>query len=87
MTTKNNSEIKESKSGTAKVVIVICVLIIIGAVFAGVVTVYNNNFALPDKAVVIENIFVDIDGDGLLDFVRYAEVIVNTGVPNLSPSP
>jgi len=87
MTAKNNSEVKEGRSGTAKVIIVLCGLIIIAAIFVGVITVYNDNFALPDKAVAIENVFVDINGDGLLDFVRYAEVIINTGSLNLTPSP
>jgi hypothetical protein len=87
MKTPNNSEIKEGRSGLTKILIASCIVIVIGALIAGVVTVYNNNFALPDKAVAIENVFVDIDGDGKLDFVRYAEVILNTGNLNLTASP
>lgn len=38
----------------------------------------------------IENVFVDINGDGYLDYVKYAEVIVNPGensfpVPEATP--
>jgi hypothetical protein len=87
MKSPNSAEIQKGKNGLTKTIIAFCVVVVIGAILTGVVTVYNNNFALPDKAIAIENIFVDIDGDGKLDFVRYAEVILNTGNLNLTSSP
>jgi predicted small integral membrane protein len=88
MKSPNSTELsKEGRSGLIKILIAFCIVVVIGAVAVGIVTVYNTNFALPDKAIAIENVFVDIDGDGKLDFVRYAEVIINTGNLNLTSSP
>jgi hypothetical protein len=86
MVNKNSTEIKEGKSRTTKIVIALCALIIVGALLIGAISLYNNNyFASTDKIVKIENVFVDVNGDGLQDYVRYAEVVINTG--NLTPSP
>jgi hypothetical protein len=85
MTTKNNVEVKEGRSGTAKLIIALCMVIIIGAIFAGVITVYNNTLVSAEEVLQFEGIFVDINGDGLDDYVRYAEVVINKGDFTVSP--
>jgi len=76
----------QGKSFLTKLLLVIVIGVVVGALIVGAIAIYNNSFAL-EKATPIENFFVDINGDGLLDFVRYAKVIINTGNLNLIPSP
>lgn len=69
-----------------KLVIAVCVLIIVFSIAMGGITLYNN--LLPpktDSVVIIKDIFTDINGDGLDDYIGYAEVIFNKGDFTISP--
>jgi hypothetical protein len=60
------------------------VVIFFGALY--LLTSYNSATATGDLPVqIIKSVFVDINGDGKLDFIKYGEVVLNTG--SLAPSP
>lgn len=87
MTVKNNSEI-HGRSLIVKIIIGICILIVVGSLLAGTIALYNDNFfGSTEEVVKVERVFIDVNGDGLQDYVRYAEVVLNKGNLNLTPSP
>jgi hypothetical protein len=75
----------EGRSFLMKLIIAILIVVVIGALLLGAITIYNNTFVSAEEVYKFENIFVDIDGDGLQDYVRYAEVVINKGDFTVSP--
>jgi len=53
-------------------------------VIAGVSYLSNNQGDLPDP-VTVENVFLDVNGDGLQDYILEMKYIENTGNLNLTP--
>jgi len=82
MTQKNNPG---GRSFVTKLIIAVCIVVVVGALLAGAISLYNSNFVSTEEVYKFENIFVDIDGDGLQDYVRYAEVVLNKGDFTVSP--
>jgi hypothetical protein len=82
MTQKNNPE---GRSFLRKLIIAVCIVVVVGALLAGAISLYNSNFVSAERVYKIENVFVDINGDGLQDYVRYAEVVINKGDFTVSP--
>ena len=74
--TKQEVAVKE----TNKIVIIllICAFIIVLGFFAWAVIKLN---ATPEM-VQVSNIFIDVNGDGTLDYIYKADVILNTGQKN-----
>jgi len=74
---------------TAKIGLI--VIIVLCVVFAAIVTSYfiSNNNNLP--VVTYKNVFIDVNGDGKVDFVIKVETILNQPqqevTPPLEPSP
>jgi len=62
---------KSSKVGFA----IVLILIVAGIIAFGLF----NVFGLPEGTVRITNTFIDVNGDGLVDLVKIADVILNTG--------
>jgi hypothetical protein len=60
-------------------------VVLILAVALGLYVVNSPLFTMEKTQVT--NAFVDINGDGLLDFVVDASVIINTGQPNFPYQP
>jgi hypothetical protein len=81
--TQNNKH--EGRSFLHKLLIAVFLVIVISALIGGVIFVYNNNIASTQEVFKFEGIFVDINGDGLQDYVRYAEVVINKGDFTISP--
>lgn len=64
--------------------LMVFVVMLFGGLY--LLTSYNPATATGDLPVqVIKSVFVDINGDGKLDFIKYGEVVLNTG--SLTPSP
>ena len=60
------------------VVIGLAIIIIVGFIFADEAKKMSDVFARQEKTTTIEGIFVDLNGDGLVDYLMYGEVIYNT---------
>jgi len=82
MTPNNKSE---GRNFLYKTLIVAFALIAIVGLIFGAMSVYNTFFVTPEELFKFEGIFVDINGDGLQDYVRYAEVVINKGDFTVSP--
>jgi hypothetical protein len=69
------------KAGIALILVVIA---FVGAAYLGIsyVTAEPNV-----KTTPYNGYFIDVNGDGLLDYVASSEVIINTGQINLTPTP
>lgn len=81
--TQNNKP--EGKSFLTKLLLATVIVVVIGCLIAGAVVVYNNYIVTTEEVLKFEGIFVDINGDGLEDYVKYAEVVINKGDFTLSP--
>lgn len=81
--TANNKP--EGKSFLTKLLLATVIVVIIGGLTVGAIAIYNNNLASTQEVFKFEGIFVDINGDGLQDYVRYAEVVINKGDFTVSP--
>lgn len=78
-------EAPSKKISIKRILLVLALVIFLSGIVYGLTNASSFMSTLP--VVKVENVFVDMNGDGVLDFVPYAEVVVNTGTPNLSPSP
>ena len=81
--TQNNKP--EGKNFFHKFLIAIFIVLVVATLIAGAITVYNTFFVTTEELLKFEGIFVDIDGDGLQDYVKYAEVVINKGDFTISP--
>lgn len=75
----------EGKSFIIKLIIAVLIVGVISALLLGAVTLYNTYIVTTEEILKFEGIFVDIDGDGLQDYVKYAEVVINKGDFTISP--
>lgn len=66
---RGDSNRKSAKTMIIVAVIAITVIIILFGMLTG----------LPEGTVRITNTFIDVNGDGLVDLVKIADVILNTG--------
>jgi hypothetical protein len=66
-----------------KILLVLALVIFLSGIVYGLTNASSFMSTLP--VVKVENVFVDMNGDGVLDFVPYAEVVINKG--NLTASP
>jgi hypothetical protein len=64
------------------------VMFIIISVLIVVIALFGYQFSLSNiQSKKIENVFVDVNGDGLSDLILRGEVIINTGQPNFPQQP
>lgn len=86
MGSKNEMETPKKGLGLKNGLIIICV----GLLLIGALAYFLNGYALGSTELPTkhyEGFFVDINGDGLLDYVKSAEIIVNTGGQVPLPNP
>ena len=60
-----------------KVVIIACVGIIIVSLVLGAASLVKPATASDLPITTMENVFIDMNGDGKPDFVKYAEAVIN----------
>lgn len=62
------------------------IVVLIGAliIISGTFYLYANQ--RQSNVVTIENRFIDINGDGLADYIQEAQVIINNGETNFTPN-
>lgn len=84
MTEKNSYE---GRSFLHKILIAVFIVVVIVTLIIGASVLYNMYFTNTEEVVKVEKVFIDVNGDGLQDYVRYAEVVLNKGNLNLTPSP
>lgn len=66
---------------------VIVVLVIMALIGVGIGGAYLGQLSVDQPVIThVEQVFVDIDGDGKLDLVLKADVVLNTGNQNLAVS-
>jgi hypothetical protein len=85
MTPNNKSE---GRSFFTKLLLATIIVVVVGGLIVGGITlynIYNNPSTRTEEVLQFEGIFVDINGDGLDDYVRYAEVVINKGDFTVSP--
>lgn len=70
---EEESNIPRMSSGKKASIILIVVVVMFG------VWVVLEGLAPNSDIVSITNVFVDINGDGLVDLIRSADVVLNTG--------
>ena len=68
-----------------RILLVFALVIFLSGIVYGITNASSFMSTLP--VVKVENVFVDINGDGIVDFVPYAEVVINKGSLSLPPSP
>lgn len=74
----------ENKNWT-KLAISLCIIIIFLSL-VGAISYYIPSISANDLPVsIVNNTFIDVNGDGKQDFVKYMEVIINDG--SLNPNP
>jgi hypothetical protein len=66
------------------ILLMIVVVALVGALYLGFTAVTAKPVVQP---VQLNGYFIDVNGDGKLDYVVSSEVIINTGQLNLTPSP
>jgi len=71
-------------SETPKGIKIALIVLVITVIIMGVVMYYQPE---QDEIKIIRDRFIDINGDGLVDYIRYAEVIINNGETNFTLSP
>jgi hypothetical protein len=81
--TQNNKP--EGRSLFTKLLIAVVIVSVVAGILVGGWALYTNYFSSSQEVLKFESIFVDIDGDGLQDYVRYAEVVINKGDFTVSP--
>lgn len=72
-----------TKNKTAYIIIVVAMAIIF---VLGMMAI--DKLAIPKDEIVtrvITNTFIDVNEDGMMDFVKYAEVIINENKPIVFP--
>lgn len=67
----------KSNAGLKTLVVVLTAMILVMSF-----TFYMYTTQKSDNVITIENRFIDINGDGLADYIQEAEVIINNGETN-----
>lgn len=76
---------KQKTDKTKVIVIGICIFVIVISLFSAI-KYYTSPVIASDLPIsLVKNAFIDVNGDGKQDFVRYMEVIINDGT--LMPNP
>lgn len=80
-----SNKTSEGRNWVRTVVIVLCGCIILSALGAAAFYYLPASGSNNLPVSVVKNTFVDINGDGKQDFVKYMEVIINDGSINPNP--
>jgi hypothetical protein len=62
------------------------IVVLLGALFIVSAGFYLYANQQETNVVTIENRFIDINGDGLADYIQEAQVIINNGETNFTPN-
>ena len=74
---------KEKRTQIVFILVFAFVFFVVGALASdSIVSAMPNRQEIPTET--LEGIFLDVNGDGLVDFIVYADVIMNDGDSNLA---
>ena len=74
--TQKNGQNKGEEISFGKKAFIFALLCILVAVLYMAIT--NNGYSGKIEPITVKNIFLDVDGDGALDFVTYIEYVPNS---------
>lgn len=81
---KNETPKKQGMSWTLKICLIISVIVLLVLMYIGL----ENVTAKPIMQITqLDGYFIDVNGDGMLDYVVSSEVIINDGGLNLPSAP